>query len=490
MEGSSRFLLPIVALGMRRHTKIIATLGPAVASLEAVSALVAAGMDVARLNFSHGAPGTHRRFAEWVRAASAEHRREVALLQDIRGPKIRLGAFPGGSRNLETGATVRLVPGDTEAREGEVAIDYAPLLEEVGEGDQVNLADGRVRLVITATGEGHLVAEVVESGEVTDRAGVSLPASALSVPVVTNKDLEDLEFGRELEVDYVAASFVRNGEDLRRVSEHAGEGVPVIAKIELAAAYANLDEILTEAAGIMVARGDLGVELPLERIPLVQQDILTRTNAAGLVSITATEMLESMVHASRPTRAEVTDVATAVLAETDAVMLSAETAIGDHPVRAVQAMARICLAAEERVDWSHHAHPALFEREPSFASALADAAVETAHHLGLATIVAFTETGNTARLVSKYRPAANIVAFSPNDRTRHRMALYWAVDARPFGRLADTDAMIASAEAYLLENGLCSSGDDVVMLAGIPPNQQASTNLLKLHRIGAVAKGA
>ncbi|MFQ5967576.1 MAG: pyruvate kinase [Acidimicrobiia bacterium] len=473
---------------MGRHTKIIATVGPAVASEQGISDLITAGTDVARLNFSHGDRDGHRQFAEWVRSAAEAQRRPVALLQDLAGPKIRVGTFRDGGIRLEAGSRVVVSSRSQSTAENEVPIDYPGLLEDVSVGDPLVLADGQVRLVVTESADEHLLAEVVEGGDLTDHCGVALPASSLSMPHLTEKDRSDLEFGAEVGFDYVAVSFVRSGEDLRDVESLVPKETHLIAKVESAAAYENLDDVLTASQGVMVARGDLGVELPLEEIPLVQQEVLARTNAAGLISITATEMLESMVHASRPTRAEVTDVATAVLSGSDAVMLSAETAIGDHPARAVEAMARICVAAEARLERPGRDAEGVLTGRPTFASAVARAAVDVADDLDLGTIVAFTETGNTARLVSKNRPAANIVAFSPIEATRRRMALYWGVEPQSFERLSHTDDMIEGAESHLLETGLCKEGDAVVMIAGIPPNQQASTNLLKLHEISAVGR--
>ncbi len=478
-EGARSIALPRVM----RHTKIVATLGPAVASRPAIDELVEAGIDVARLNFSHGDHGSHAQFATWVREAADAQGRTVALLQDLAGPKIRVGALPGGVQMLETGSPLALTVGTGPGSADELPVDYPGLLDDVGVGDAVVLADGRVRLKVRDRKDDHLVAEVIEGGQVSDHCGVSLPDSQLSVPSLTDKDREDLEFGAGIGFDYVAASFVRSSEDLRRVAAAAPPGTPVVAKVELAAAYQNLDDVMSAADGIMVARGDLGVELPLEDIPMVQDEILAKTNAAGLISITATEMLESMVHSSRPTRAEVTDVATAVLAGTDAVMLSAETAIGDHPTRAVRAMARICSRVEEGLRGSNQSHVPFLTSLPTLASAVAGAAVEVAHNLDLATIVGFTETGNTARLLSKYRPAADIVAFSPSSSARRRMALYWGVTPRPFEPRTHTDDMFEAAQAKLLEAGWCDKGDVVVMVAGVPPNQRASTNMLKLHKI-------
>jgi pyruvate kinase len=472
---------------MERLTKIVATLGPGVASPEKIQELVRAGMDVARLNFSHGDHDLHRHMAAWVREAAAAEGRVVAVLQDIQGPKLRVGFFPDGSIELENDEHVVLRPGRELASEGEIYLDYEFLLEDVEVGEEILLADGIIRLAVTAKNSDALEARVVQGGKLGNGKGVAFPDTDLRLNPITEKDRADLEFGKEIDVDFVAASFVRSSENIREISELSG-GTPVIAKVELAAAYANLDDILTAASGVMVARGDLGVELPLERIPLVQADILRRTNAAGLVSITATEMLESMTHSPRPTRAEVTDVANAVLAGTDAVMLSAETAVGEFPIETVKMMARICSTVEEGID--PETSVGFIDVDDSFASAVARAAVEAAYDLDISTIVAFTESGNTARLLSKYRPPARIVAFTPIRSTLHRMALYRGVQPHPFGRRDYTDVMIAAAEKFLEKEGICRRGEATVMVAGIPPNIQASTNLMKIHVIGERDRGA
>ena len=459
----------------------MATLGPSVASYEAIRGLVDAGMDVARLNFSHGDHELHRHFFAWVREAAAETGRNVAILQDIQGPKLRVGIFPEGSVTLEAGSIVRLVAGSGSGSEEVIPVDYEHLSEDLVPGRTVLLADGLIVLTVTAVEDEGVTAVVEVGGVLGNTKGVAFPDTNLRVPNVTPKDREDLAFGRELGVDYVAASFVRTGADVRQVRELAGS-VPVIAKVELAVAYTNLDDIISEAAGIMVARGDLGVQLPLERIPLIQADILARTNAAGRISITATEMLESMTHATRPTRAEVTDVASAVWSGTDAVMLSAETAVGQYPAETVATMARICVEAESAPMASEHTP--FVGAVNRVASAVAQAATEAAAALGIGTIVAFTESGSSARLISKYRPEAAIVAFTPIDETRRRMALYWGVSAFPFQRREYTDHEIAAAEKFLEKEKLCHRGDLVVMVAGIPPNQRSATNLMKIHLVG------
>ena len=468
---------------MERKTKIVATLGPACASYERIRELVKAGVDVARLNFSHGDHATHRQLAEWVRAASIAEGRTVALLQDIQGPKLRVGEFSGGRVELVPGSEVRLVVGDREGDAETIPIDYPFLYEDIQVGESVLLADGLIKLEVTGAAPDGLRARVVTGGVLGDNKGVAFPQSELRMPAITDKDRRDLAFGRELGVDFVAASFVRSAADVRLVSELAGADTPVVAKIELAAGYQNLDGILEVAPAIMIARGDLGVQLPLQRIPLIQLDILSRTNAAGRIAITATEMLESMTHANRPTRAEVTDVASAVLAGTDAVMLSAETATGLYPVRSVEVMDDICREVEGSLGPPALGHELLRDGDERFPSATAKAAVEASTALGIDTIVAFTESGNSARLLSKYRPLARIVAFTPEPRTMARMALYWGVRPLSFERLGSTDQMIAFAERRVLELGICRPGDAIVLVAGVPPNERASTNLMKLHRV-------
>jgi len=465
-----------------RKTKIIATLGPASADRETIGRMIDAGMDVARLNFSHGDHETHRRTATWVREAAEASGRAVALLQDIQGPKIRLGELAAGALDLETDQVIRIRP--NTAPSGDLAIDYPYLLEDIEPGQEILLVDGLVRLLVEERQAEALVARVLEGGRVKDHQGAAFPKAALRAPAITDKDRHDLEFGRELGVDFVAASFVRSATDIEQVGGLIEPETPVIAKIELAAAYDNLHAILDAAHGAMVARGDLGVEMELERLPNVQNQILLQTNRCGDISITATEMLESMTHSRRPTRAEVTDVSSAVLDGTDAVMLSGETAIGDHPVRVIEMMDRICREVEGGP--RHRAKPTidLLQNEAPVPSATAQAAVAAAQSLQLDTIIAFTESGSTARLLSKYRPGARIIAFTPEARTFRRMALYWGVEPRFFERFDSTDEMLAMAEQRLVAEGVCTPGETVAMVAGIPPNQLASTNFMKLHSIG------
>lgn len=468
----------------RRKTKIIATLGPASSEREVIAAMVDAGMDVARLNFSHGDYDVHRQLAARVREESERAGRAVALLQDIQGPKIRLGKMAGGGLELEPGSKVRVLQGAEEAPGGALSIDYPHLLEDLGPGQEILLVDGLVRLVVEERTQEALVARVLEGGPVQNHQGAAFPKATLRTKAVTEKDRRDLEFGRELGVDFVAASFVRSEADIQEVRKYAAPDTPIIAKIELAAAYENLRSILATAHGAMVARGDLGVEMALERLPNVQNQILLQTNGSGDVSITATEMLESMIHSRRPTRAEVTDVSSAVLAGSDAVMLSGETAVGEHPVRVIEMMDRICLEVERGPRHQAMDPVDFLQQEAPVPSATTRAAVAAAQSLDLDTIIAFTESGSTARLLSKYRPGARIIAFTPETRTFRRMALYWGVEPRLFDRFDSTDEMLQMAERRVVEEGLCQAGETVVMVAGIPPNQRSSTNFMKLHAIG------
>jgi len=470
---------------MQRHTKIIATLGPSVASQEGVRSLVEAGMDVARLNFSHGGHDLHRQFYDWVRSAAKDVGRTIAIMQDIQGPKLRIGEFPGGVISLEANSEVDLVPDGGQGSHSRIPVGYEALLHDVSPGDRVILADGLVSCEVVGRSDTALRARVINGGVLSDHKGVAFPDSNLSVGNITPKDEVDLALGRELGVDFVATSFVRNGSDVEAVAALVGD-VPIIAKIELAQALDNLDEILKVSFGVMVARGDLGVQLPLDRLPLIQTDIIKRANAAGRVAVTATEMLESMTHNPRPTRAEVTDVAHAVMSGTDAVMLSGETAVGDHPAQVVRAMARICHTIEEGTLADQTAVPFVVG-ENDVASAVAQAATQIAKNVGARVIVAFTETGSTARLISKYRPHQSVVAFTPNTTTRRRMALFWGIEPHVFERREYTDDEIAAAAAILEEEGVVTAGETVVMVAGVPPNFQASTNLVKVHEIGALS---
>lgn len=471
---------------VKRKTKIVATLGPAVASRDAIGRLVAAGMDVARLNFSHGTHESHSQWLAWVREAAEEHERAVAVLQDVQGPRIRVGTFPGGETELRTGGRVTLLDGKGEGDSRRIFVQHLSAAG-LARGDRVLLADGLIEVRVTRRVTGGVAGVVDQGGVLRDHKGAAFRGARVDLPAITDKDRVDLAFGRRIGVDLVAASFVVSPDDIGAVRAVAGAGVPVIAKIERAAAIANLAAILAAADGAMVARGDLGVEIGYEPLPRLQKEIVAATNAAGGISITATEMLESMVNSPRPTRAEVTDVANAVMDGSDAVMLSAETAVGRYPVRAVEAMAAICVEAEKGPGPAPA--PQFVGAPGSFASAIAGATANAADELDLTTVVAFTDSGATARLVSKYRPRAEILAFTPRPETYRRMAVLWGVTPVSVPRRSSTDEMIDTADRVLMERGLAAGGVRIAIAAGVPPNRDAATNLLKLHTVGERSPG-
>lgn len=472
---------------MRRKTKIVATLGPAVDSEQGIRELIEAGLNVARFNFSHGDHEGHRRRFTWVKETADELGLPIATLQDIQGPKIRVGTFPGGRVELETNSTVSLVAGEGEGDAETLHVAYLDSVD-LEPGARILCSDGVIALEVVAVGSRGTEARVIQGGELLDHKGAAFPGSSTTAPIITSKDEEDLRFGQELGFDFVAASFISSAEDIKTIRPHVGE-TPIIAKIESALGYRNLDDILTVADGVMVARGDLGVELSLESIPRAQSEILAKTNRAGRISITATEMLESMVSSPRPTRAEVTDVYRSVLEDTDAVMLSAETAIGAYPARAVMAMDVICREAEASPDFGRDPGASNLADRAPFASAVAQASVDTSNRLELDTIVAFTETGSTARLLSKYRPHADVYAYTTHDGTYRRMALYGGITPLPSRAHHSTDDMLSFTEEDLMERGIVTQGEAVIMVAGTPPNIRATTNLMKLHRVGATTSG-
>ncbi len=458
----------------------MATLGPA--SEDRIDELIAAGLSVARVNFSHGTPDDHRRRVRAVREASDRARRHVAILADIQGPKLRLSRFPEGKLLLRTDDRHVLREGTGLAAEGEILFHFSGFLGAVEIGDRVFLADGVVELSIEEKAGDHLLGRVTKGGWIGDRKGVHLPDTELDLEVPTAQDRIDLELARELEVDMVGVSFVAKGDELREVRSLIPDA-QIVAKIERAAALTNLEEILEATDGIMVARGDLGVEIELERLPMVQKSLLQAALKAGKYTITATEMLESMVTSSRPTRAEVADVANAVLDGTDAVMLSAETAVGDHPVEAVATMAGIARAVEASSSYRELPRVEFRSTEPTAPNAVALAAVDAADALGLSRIVCFTESGATARLVSRYRPLADIVALSPHERTLRGMAVLAHVKPVPMPRQPSLEAMVEKACEVLRERGLVQESELVVIVAGVPPGTPQTTNMLKLHRV-------
>ena len=477
------------ALAVPGRAKIVCTIGPATASPERIARLVAAGMDVARLNFSHGDQAFHAEAYGDVRAASDAAGRAVGVLADLQGPKLRIGPLVGGSAVLAGGSrlviTARPGAGEIAGSADRLFTDYASLPEDVLPGDTILLADGTVLLSVVMAGTRDVECVVTRGGVIRDNAGMNLPGSSVSAPSLTAKDVDDLRFALRLGVDLVALSFVRGPEDaavVRAVMDQESTRVPVIAKLERPEALQRLEAVIDAFDGVMVARGDLGVETPLERVPLVQKLSVELCRRRAKPVIVATEMLESMVVRNRPTRAEASDVANAVLDGADALMLSAETSIGRHPVEAVLTMARIIAACE-----SHsQVPPTRAEVEPVRAEeeALAVAAVSVGRAVGAKALVAFTLSGAGGRLLAAQRPDLPVLAFTPAPRVRSQLALVWGVETFLEPAPADTDEMIARVDRAMLDLGRAEPGDAVVVVAGTPPGTEASTNTLRVHRLG------
>lgn len=462
-------------------TKIVATIGPA--SEDRILELLDAGMSVARLNFSHGTAEDHRRRVGKLRAAAHDRRVALGIMGDIQGPKMRLGFLQGGPRNLAAGAELRLVEGEHASAPEDVPVNIPGFIAAISPGNRILLADAAVELVALAVEGGAVHVRVRRGGTISDKKGVHLPDSPISIELPTEQDRLHLELACELGLDMIGISFVSRAEEIEKIRSLA-PGMLMVAKIERQMALTNLSNILEAADGVMVARGDLGVELKLEQLPLAQKQIISEALKAGKFSITATEMLESMIKSSRPTRAEVTDVANAVLDGTDAVMLSAETAVGDHPIEAVEVMSRISRAIETSSRYHDLPRVRFRDAEPTFSNATAMAAAQAAEALGIRKIICFTESGNTVRLLSRYRSEAEIIALTPNERTVNGMTILSHVTPMLFKQEPSLEEMLHSAQIQLLERGVVVQGEEVIFVAGVPPGVSRSTNVMKLHRIG------
>ena len=446
--------------------------------------LVDAGMDVARLNFSHSTHEQHAAAYAEVRRASDESRRAIGILGDLQGPKIRLGTFAGGRATLEVGRPFAIT---AEPREGDgsgASTTYASLASDVRAGDSILLDDGNIHLRVVGTDGVTARTEVVEGGEISDHKGINLPGVRVSAPTLTPKDLEDLRFALSLRVDFIALSFVREAADAERVRaamRSMGAVLPVIAKIEKPEAVERLEAIVEAFDGVMIARGDLGVEMPLEEVPLTQKRGLRIARRHGRPAIVATQMLESMIHQPHPTRAEASDVANAVLDGSDAVMLSAETSVGKYPVEAVETMARL-IAAAEREGLS--ALPASGDRRMARTDALAAAAARIAAEINARALVACTTSGGTARRLASHRCPMPLLAFTRDPAVRSQLALVWGVETFVIPAPLDTDAMIVEVERAMLELGRGQPGDRVVIVAGTPPGTAGNANTIRVHQLG------
>ncbi|MFF9197948.1 pyruvate kinase [Streptomyces sp. SBR177] len=470
-----------------RRAKIVCTLGPATETYDQIKALIEAGMDVARLNLSHGGHAEHEERYRHVRKAAEETGRSVGVLADLQGPKIRLGRFREGPVLLERGDEFTITVEPMEGDKDGCGTTYSGLAADVTTGERILVDDGRVTLEVVSVDGPRVHTLVIEGGMVSDNKGLNLPGVAVSVPALSEKDVEDLRWALRTGVDVIALSFVRSGrdaEDVHRIMAEEGRRVPVIAKIEKPQAVENIDEIVAAFDGIMVARGDLGVEMPLEQVPIVQKRAIKLAKRNAKPVIVATQMLDSMIENSRPTRAEASDVANAVIDGTDAVMLSGETSVGKYPIETVRTMSRIVAAAEE--DVLAKGLPPLTERNKprTQGGAVARAAAEIGDFLGARFLVAFTQSGDTVKRLSRYRSPIPLLAFTPDPATRAQLNLTWGVETFLGPHVDSTDAMVAQVDEELLRIGRCQKGDIVVITAGSPPGVTGSTNLVRVHHIG------
>jgi pyruvate kinase len=470
---------------MSRRAKIVCTLGPATATQERINALITAGLDVARLNLSHGSHADHLHSYQLVRAGSDAIGRSVGVLADLQGPKIRLGGFPGGPVQLTAGDEFTITTDDIPGDRHEASTTYQGLADDVRAGDRILIDDGNVQVDVTGVAGPRVRTRVVVGGRVSDHKGINLPGIAVSAPALTAKDQEDLRWALAAGVDIVALSFVRSPDDAmlaRKIMNEVGRSrVPLIAKIEKPEAVRVLPEIVDAFDGIMVARGDLGVELPLEQVPAVQSRAIALARERARPVIVATQMLESMISAPRPTRAEVSDVAGAVVEGADAVMLSAETSVGAYPVETVATMARIVSAAEDN---SLRAEHSLTRMPTTTGGAIARAAAEVGAIVGAKALVAFTMTGETARRLARYRSPIPLLAFTTEPATRSQLALTWGVETFIVPAVRHTDDMVHEVDSALVRLGRCAIGDKIVIVAGSPPGSPGKTNALRVHRIG------
>ena len=470
------------------RTKIVATIGPASSSPEVIRQMLLAGMNVARLNFSHGSYEDHGRMIQLLRDISTELNLPLTLLQDLQGPKIRVGKVSDPGMVLTAGDRITLVPlADYRGEPHTVGIDYPYVAEEAQVGTQVLLDDGLLELRVSKVSGNTVECEVITGGLLKSHKGVNLPSLNLRLPSMTEKDKQDLDFGISQGVDIISLSFVRKAEDVRLLKQliaEKGADIPVLAKIEKPQAVANLEEIVNECDAIMVARGDLGVEMRPEKVPLIQKQIIKLCNQKGIPVITATQMLDSMIHNPRPTRAEASDVANAIIDGTDAVMLSGESAVGDYPVQAVRMLANIAIDIEPEIKFVNYTTPSQDKTH-----ALAEALNRIDEILNLQCIVAFTETGYSAKVAAAERPRAPIVALTPNIDTYHHLNLVWGVRPVFFEyEQSSLEALIEKMEKRLLELNFVSIGDTILILGGVPLRKARTTSFLDIHTIGELGE--
>ncbi len=472
-------------MNTNRRAKIVCTLGPASTDPKMIELLVGAGMDVARINFSHGTPEEHAQRVAGVRRASAHHEKPIAILADLQGPKIRTGSLEGGLKvNLQPGQRFTITTKKVVGNANVVCTTFQQLPEAVRKGDRILLSDGEIELRVQSRDSRQVICRVVNGGELGEHQGINLPGVKLDIPSLTPKDRKDLRVALGLGVNYIALSFVRSARDVHAAKAaiaRAGKDTPLIAKLEKPEAIDNLEEILRAADGVMVARGDLGVEMKPEKVPVVQKQIISHARNSLVPVITATQMLDSMTQNPRPTRAEASDVANAIFDGSDALMLSGETAVGRYPIESVEMMDRIIREAESSV--TVPLRP-LHSFELHINETIAEAICHAAEDLQMKVIAVFTESGYSARLVSKYRPRPPIAAFSPKQETRRRISLFWGVSPFTISEIRNVDQLAAFAEKRLIEEKLVRQGDIVGILAGMPFGAAGTTNMMRIHRIG------
>ena len=468
-----------------RRAKIVATLGPATSSYESIKAIIDAGVDVARMNLSHGSHDVHEGIYKTVRKAAKDAGKSLGIFVDLQGPKIRLARFKDGPVMLEKGAKFQISIEDVEGDVNICGTTFKGLPDDVKVGDILLIDDGKVRLRATDVSKTTVTTEVEVAGFVSNNKGINLPGVAVNVPALSEKDEVDLRWAIKMGVDMIALSFVRNASDIERVHEimkEEGRFLPVIAKIEKPQAVENLEEIIDAFDGIMVARGDLGVELPLEQVPLVQKRAVELARRWAKPVIVATQMLESMISSSIPTRAETSDVANAVLDGADALMLSGETSVGQFPVETVETMAKIILSTEEN---GLDRIASLGTKPHTHAGAVSLAAMEIAELLGSRYVCVFTETGDSLKRIARLRSSVPVLSFTPNEDVANRLSLVWGSRTYLVPKVDHTDAMFDQVDKTVLEEGLCKAGDEVVVVAGTPPGVSGSTNTLRVHKVGS-----
>lgn len=471
---------------MECRTKVIATLGPASNTPEKIEELIKAGMDIARLNFSHGSAEDHKRVISNVRTASKKAGKDVGILLDLQGPKIRIGKIENRVIILEEGRNIIITTRDVPGNDKEVSTNYEGLPADLSIGAHILLDDGLLELEVQKISDTDIECKIIRGGELSEKKGINIPNARLSIKSLTDKDREDMLIGINAHVDFIAISFIRDAEDVQSVKnilKQNGASIPVIAKIEMPEAIENLEEILKVADGIMVARGDLGVEISPEKVPIYQKLIIRRCNEEAIPVITATQMLESMIHNPRPTRAEASDVANAIVDGTDAIMLSGETAVGKYPVEAVEMMKRIGYATEESLLDSIRPNPEHIKVKGDPEHAVAHAVYYTALDIKAKAIVALTKTGGTPCIISKYRPDIPVIGITHTEPILRRLSLYWGVKGIMVEAIDNTDVMIDIVEKKLLQEKLVEKGDTIIITFGVPMGIAGSTNMLMIHHI-------